>query len=472
MRGGITSFICSSCLIAAGCTTTAPRTADVKIRPIPDAAAKLRTGSGVLAEANGQLALGNVGLALEGFRKALREQPNSPEAYAGIAKCYEAMGRYDLARSNYEAALALTPKDPGLLTAVAVAFDQQGQTSAAQEAREDAAAVGPAPAPPLPAPRVDSTARAALGSSITVQLPAARPADMVTAVTSKMTADLSPPTPAMQRIAAAPEVTLPKPRTGQQADVALGSTQGVQSAFASSAGVLTALASNVPLDLSPPEPVSVQRMAPAPEVSLPKPQTDQRAAVALGPTRGVQSSFASSAGLLRALASSLGVELPQPGPQRRPDREDQAVATAADAGRGPYLERLSPGEVALVTDGRPAWRAQLVAQTRTSTTVRWVPIMTAEARPNIQILNAAQHQGLAAKTRTVLLDRGWRKIQIGNAADVRERSVVIYPASRRTLGRSLAAQFGFPSQLQGESGVLVVLLGRDAARPVASATRG
>jgi hypothetical protein len=296
---------------------------------------------------------------------------------------------------------------------------------------------------------------------------------MATAVTSKMTADLSPPTtPAMQRIAAAPEVTLPKPRTGQQADVALGSTQGVQSAFASSAGVLTALASNVPLDLSPPEPVSVQRMAPAPEVSLPKPQTDQRAAVALGPTRGVQSSFASSAGLLRALASSLGVELPQPGPQRRPDREDQAVATAADAGRGPYLERLSPGEVALVTDGRPAWRAQLVAQTRTSTTVRWVPIMTAEARPNIQILNAAQHQGLAAKTRTVLLDRGWRKIQIGNAADMRERSVVIYPASRRTLGRSLAAQFGFPSQLQGESGVLVVLLGRDAARPVASATRG
>jgi hypothetical protein len=425
----------------------------------------------VLAEANGQLALGNVGLALEGFRKALREQPNSPEAYAGIAKCYEAMGRYDLARSNYEAALALTPKDPGLLTAVAVAFDQQGQTSAAQEAREDAA--GARPEPQLPAPRLDSTARVAVGSSVTVQLPPARPADMATAVTSKMTADLSPPAPAVQRIAAAPEVTLPKPRTGQQADVALGSTQGVQSAFASSAGVLTALASNVPLDLSPPEPVSVQRMAPAPEVSLPKPQTDQRAAVALGPTRGVQSSFASSAGLLRALASSLGVELPQPGPQRRLDREDQAVARGAvEAARGPYLERLSPGEVALVSDGRPAWRAQLVAQTHTSTTVRWVPIMTAEARPNIQILNAAQHQGLAAKTRTVLLDRGWRKIQIGNAADVRERSVVIYPASRRTLGRSLAAQFGFPSQLQGESGVLVVLLGRDAARPVASATRG
>jgi len=94
MRGGITSFICSSCLVAAGCTTTT-QTADIKVRAIPDAAAKLRSGSGVLAEATGQLVLGNVGLALEGFRKALREHPNSAEAYAGIAKCYEAMGRYD-----------------------------------------------------------------------------------------------------------------------------------------------------------------------------------------------------------------------------------------------------------------------------------------------------------------------------------------------------------------------------------------
>ena len=53
MRGGITSFICGSCLIASGCTT-APQTADIKVRAIPDAAAKLRTGSGVLAEATGQ----------------------------------------------------------------------------------------------------------------------------------------------------------------------------------------------------------------------------------------------------------------------------------------------------------------------------------------------------------------------------------------------------------------------------------
>jgi hypothetical protein len=49
---------------------------------------------------------------------------------------------------------------------------------------------------------------------------------------------------------------------------------------------------------------------------------------------------------------------------------------------------------------------------------------------------------------------------------------VLYPASRRTLGRSLAAQFGFPAQMHSDAKVLIVLLGRDAMRPVASARRG
>src|SRR4029079_13183643 len=363
-----------------------------------------------------------------------------------------------------EAALALAPDSPKLLTAVAVTLDQQGEKNAAQMARQEAAAVQPAPQ--LPQPRLDTTAAVAMGSSITVQLPPARP------LASNVAVDLtSQPAIAAERaraIAAGP--ALPNPRVDQRAAVALGSVDAVQSAAGWSADAARMAASTVAADLS--QPPAVERIAPDPEVWLPKPRTDQRAAVALGETQAVQSPFALSAGMLRALASRLRVELPQEGPQRRSGDQGQSVATPAELARGPYLERLSPGEVALVTDGRPAWRAQVVAQNRTSTTVRWVPIMSAEARPNIRILNAAQRQGIAAMTRTVLLDRGWRKIQIGDAADVRERSVVIYPASRRTLGRSLAAQFGFPSQLQGDSGVLIVLLGRDAARPVVSARRG
>jgi len=129
----------------------------------------------------------------------------------------------------------------------------------------------------------------------------------------------------------------------------------------------------------------------------------------------------------------------------------------------PRLERLSPGEVALVTSARPMWSAQVVARTQQSITVRWIPIQSASARPAIRLLNAARHEGLAARARGVLFDRGWRRIDIGDAAEVREKSVVLYPAARGALGRSLALQFGFKAVLVSEGDALVVLLGRDAA---------
>ena len=89
MRGGVKSWICLASLAAGGCSTESQT---VEVRAIPNAAAKLRPGSGLLADAAGQLALGTVGLALEGFRKALREQPNSAEAYAGIANAMKRWG--------------------------------------------------------------------------------------------------------------------------------------------------------------------------------------------------------------------------------------------------------------------------------------------------------------------------------------------------------------------------------------------
>jgi hypothetical protein len=134
---------------------------------------------------------------------------------------------------------------------------------------------------------------------------------------------------------------------------------------------------------------------------------------------------------------------------------------------------LSLGEVALFTTDEPRWRPQVVARTAQSTTVRWVPLRTASARrPNVRLLNAARSQGLAARTRNVLLGRGWRLIDIGDAAEVRATSLVIYPASRKALGRSLAAQFGFRSAITSKSDQLVVLLGRDAAGMRAIRARG
>jgi hypothetical protein len=132
---------------------------------------------------------------------------------------------------------------------------------------------------------------------------------------------------------------------------------------------------------------------------------------------------------------------------------------------------LSLGEVALLTTGAPAWRQQVVARTQQSVTVRFVPLKVAQARPSIKLLNAARRQGLAARTREVLLDRGWRGIEIGDAPQTRARSMVMYPPGRQLLARRLAAQFGFGSAPSNTTRSIVVLLGRDA-QPRSARTQG
>jgi hypothetical protein len=109
-----------------------------------------------------------------------------------------------------------------------------------------------------------------------------------------------------------------------------------------------------------------------------------------------------------------------------------------------------------------------------SATARFVPLKQAMAanRPNFRLLNAARRQGLAARTRMALLDRGWRKIAIGDAAQVRARSIVLYPASRAVLGKRLAAQFGFASAINPRSNEVLVLLGRDAPALTIRRARG
>jgi hypothetical protein len=148
-------------------------------------------------------------------------------------------------------------------------------------------------------------------------------------------------------------------------------------------------------------------------------------------------------------------------------------ASATEQG-APRLQRLSLGEVALLTSNEPAWRPpRVVAQTRTSVTVRWTPIQTAAAAPTkIRLLNAARRQGLAARTRTLLAERGWRRMEIGDAAQVRWRSLLLYPRSQEAAGRRLAAHLGIASAVTSRGNQLVVLLGRDVAALRATRSRG
>ncbi|WP_426265763.1 LytR C-terminal domain-containing protein [Sphingomonas sp. LHG3443-2] len=115
---------------------------DLTIRPIATTlAAGAHSADFRVAEANGQLRLGNVALALEGFRRALREDPASTAALVGMAGCYDLMGRRDLARLNYEKALALQPRDQAILAAFATSLGKAGAAGQAAQLRREQAAL-------------------------------------------------------------------------------------------------------------------------------------------------------------------------------------------------------------------------------------------------------------------------------------------------------------------------------------------
>ena len=276
----------------------------LEVRPVGSpASAETRRGADSLAYADGQLALGQVGLALEAYRVEHRRDPASVPALLGMAQCYDRMGRFDLSRRQYEAALALAPTDAAVLARLAASLDQAG-------AREEAAAV-----------------RREIGG-------------------------------------------------------------------------LAGLAVTTPLN----------KEAGAPSISQ--------------------------------AATTVIARFPSKG---------------AEVG-GPRLERLSFGEVALVTTAGPRWQAPERGTAATA------------AAP-IRLLNAARSQGLAARIRSFLSGRGWRRLAIGNAPGVRDKSLIVYPAEARAAAARLATQLGVRTVREERAPEIVLLLGRDLARPRTVASR-
>ncbi len=372
-------FLTWTFLLTTGCAAPQP---DVKVRGI--ATAPVAAGIG---EAEAQLALGNVGLALEGFRKVLRDRPDDVRALVGLAHCYERMSRFDLSRRYYESALANVPDDPAVLAEFAASLEQQGKVSQAAAVRAE----------------IEQNAVAAqVERAISVD-------DGVEPVSLSVETIAS----AGARRFAPPEVAV---------------------ANATRLATRTSLLALpvVPLSLEPTEPAVP--IVVVPTVSRPQ------------------------------VASSVTVRLPPPAePGRKPVADSRnALAARLVAERrkatGPHLERLSLGEVALVTRSEPIWKAAMVKRSAKSATFRWVAV-----RPVARLLNAARVQGLAARARAHLADRGWRRLGIGDANSTRAKTLVLYPAFRRGTAQRLANQFGFTQLKPFNGNEIVVLLGRDAA---------
>ena len=443
-----------SCLTVAGCSADVQQ---VKVRPIADPGAAFRNGGDAVAVARGQLLLGNVGLALEGFRTAQRDNPSDPSALAGIADCYAAMSRYDLAQSNYEAALALAPHDRLLLLGLANAFEREGKIASAMAARAEAnASLPPAPAiaKQAAAPQLASKARplAAVKPQVEVKPVPAVPIQAVPEL--HRWADARPPqvriesAPLATRQAALLPMTTPD-FVFEAPPAPAPAARPAQPIAQAPAATPTAGIGSITVPLPPARPVEHFEMHAAP-MKVARVEYDYS---------GLSSSVTVPLPPVRPAPVDVAPPAPRPAPM---PIEAAAFAQAPS----PRLERLSLGEVALVTTGKPIWTAVRDVQTASVGGLQWVSLASFNARPNVQILNAARTDRLAASARTVLLNRGWHKIAVGDAPAVQIKSEVQYPRNQATLGRRLAAQFGVAARMV-ERDVLLLVLGRDAVGKVA-----
>ena len=466
-RGG--KFLVSTTILAVAACGGEDGKLEIRSTPTPLAQGK-RPVPFRIAEARGQLAIGNTALALEAFRAAAREDPNSVDALVGIATCYDQMGRYDLSRRNYEAALALAPSDVTLLGAFAASLQMQGLESEALSVRQEiatrtavaaVAAAAPqevatvAPAPVIAAPSTFADVKPAAATVVEVAAVertfAVPPVQISEPAPAPVKLEVAPPaiasSAAMLQPVAAPEpAPLPATQVARVEQVKpVASPAPVQTA---------ALGPSVTIKLPPARPVQSARVAaaaavaPKPAVRAPEPAAPQPAPLpAPAPTPVL-----------------LPVELANVAPVRRPVRPEPELSVVQD--RGPRLERISMGEIALITSvAPPVWKATTVARTDQSTTLRFVPLRQAYSQPvKVRLLNAARVNRLAARTRTWLNARGWHGLSIGNATATRTRSVILYPAGKKAFAQRLSAQFGFPLARRTSGAHVTVLLGSDAAR--------
>lgn len=188
--------------------TSSCSTSELNVRPTKSALTAGRQPANIrVAEGHAQLALGNVGLALEAYRKALREQPQSVEAMIGLANCYERMGRTDLSRRQYELALAVDPANTEIYSLFAQSLEAQGQRDEAARVKTELVARVVAPEAPRAVPGSVPVLPPPPAQSVTVAL--APPRSLPVAVEQPAVAGVRLERLSMREVAL---VTRPEPR--------------------------------------------------------------------------------------------------------------------------------------------------------------------------------------------------------------------------------------------------------------------
>ena len=111
--------------LLGGCSAFQPQ-ARLEIRSV-ETAQQISEKNDPLGEGRNFLALKQNANAISAFRAALREDPNSGDAYNGLAIAYDRIGRQDLAQRYFELAVSVEPDNIRFRGNLARLFERTGQ---------------------------------------------------------------------------------------------------------------------------------------------------------------------------------------------------------------------------------------------------------------------------------------------------------------------------------------------------------
>jgi hypothetical protein len=145
MKGSVKQAALVGCVsvMVSGCATQQGMAPEYRLS---SSSVALPDGASMLQRGRAQLAAGLDALAIESFRSEIRINPDSADAYNGLAVAYDRIGRSDLAQRYFETALA---KDPANINA---------QRNLARLKGEAAPVVQMALADVMPTPEVEPVA--------------------------------------------------------------------------------------------------------------------------------------------------------------------------------------------------------------------------------------------------------------------------------------------------------------------------
>ncbi|NNC48889.1 MAG: tetratricopeptide repeat protein [Sphingomonas sp.] len=426
-----------------------------------------------LAEGHAMMRLGNVGLAIESYRRALRRAPHDASAHAALANAYESMGRYDLSQRYYEKALAYAPHRPELYEALAASLARQGRPIEAARVKAEALARRDA---------LDAQV-AADGELAEAVAAEAIPAMPTPAATGKISVALSAPAIAYSDEFAGPDIAVPDITAVEALQTDRGQALAVAEAVArNDVGVILPEANVAAVEAPQLQAAPVTELAAvdAGAVGVIRAPIERKDISAQKVDIAVASLVDDT--LLPEMKIAAAPTISAPLEPQRIGRAEVGSFSAVKIATGPRLERVSTGEVMLITrldkvapDAPRPTRSAASAVTLLSTApdaARENAVVADQrvARTHVEpapvlLINASRRQGVAENARGLLAGQGYAELKIDTSPTGRARTILLYPRGQRAEAEKLARRFGFPVVFQvGPVEQMTLHLGRDAAQ--------